>query len=280
MSENDNRDINNSSSCSEEEVLLTDDDKHVTNEKLQEFQILSEESDIFDKGTASTCFFNCSTKPQFIAVVIGVIIIVLALGGIVFIVSFSGARCRHESGPEYLRVLAMTTPTYDTASVSETLTFSGGCFWSLQLSYDRIPAVLRTSVGYTGGTKANPTYSEVSADTTGHAEAVQVIFDPKIASYEDLLNVFFERHDPTTLNQQGNDRGSQYRSAIFYFTEEQRAIAEKLKQATQAKLGKLVVTEITPASEFWDAETYHQEYLVKHGYSATKGDTSVVPCYA
>jgi len=120
----------------------------------------------------------------------------------------------------------------------------------------------------------------VSSDRTGHAESVQIVFDPRIASYEDLVRVFFERHDPTTLDRQGNDRGTQYRSAIFYFSENQQATAEKLKQETEQTLGKQVVTEITPAQKFWDAETYHQKYLVKHGYADTKGDTSPVPCYA
>jgi len=218
---------------------------------------------------------------KLITVVIAIAVVLLSVGGVVVIVvRFSLGSCYHVSGPEYIRVLSMTTLKYDTASKSETAIFAGGCFWSIQLSFDRIPAVLQTSVGYTGGTKENPTYAEVSTDTTGHVESVQIEFDPRIASYEDLVKVFFERHDPTTLNQQGNDRGSEYRSAIFYFSDEQRITAIKLKQETQQKLEKQVVTEVSPASRFWDAETYHQKYLKKHGYSDVKGDTSQVPCYA
>jgi len=140
--------------------------------------------------------------------------------------------------------------------------------------------VLRTAVGFAGGHTEKPTYKEVSTDKTGHCETAQIVFDPKAVSYRQLLKIFFEQFDATTLNRQGNDVGTQYRSALFYATEEQRVIADEEKQNAQVRLGKTVVTEITPAPTFWQAEDYHQQYLQKHGISAKKGDTSAIPCYA
>ena len=154
---------------------------------------------------------------------------------------------------------------------NETAILAGGCFWGMQEIIRKIPGVITSTVGYTGGTVASPNYEMVSSRTTGHAEAVQVVFDPAKLSYEQLLGYFFQMHDPTTLNQQENDVGSQYRSAIFHTSDEQKQIAERLK-ARVDKSGKWkrpVVTEITPASVFYPAENYHQNYLVKNpgGYS-------------
>jgi methionine-S-sulfoxide reductase len=217
--------------------------------------------------------------PKAVAYILIAFILIMSAIGLIFLIRYT--KCRHETGPEYLRLLEKTLPKNTTQYViSETAIFSAGCFWSHQLSYDRIPAVIETAVGYTGGQTSDPTYEEVCTDTTGHAESIKIIFNSNIATYEDLVLVFFERHDPTTLNQQGNDRGTQYRSAIFYLTDEQRNIAQRLKEKTQIRLGKTVVTEITKASKFWDAEEYHQKYLLKHGYSDQKGNTSPVPCYA
>ena len=125
----------------------------------------------------------------------------------------------------------------------------------------------------------NPTYKKVCSGTTGHAEAVEVVYDPSIAPYDSLVSAFFTKHDPTTLNRQGNDVGSQYRSAIFYTTDEQRTTAEKLKVVEQDKLGKTVVTEIVEAPTFWPAEEYHQQYLEKGGQCASKGCNDKIRCY-
>jgi methionine-S-sulfoxide reductase len=134
-----------------------------------------------------------------------------------------------------------------------------------------IPGVIETQVGYSGGKNPNARYEDVKTGTTGHAESIQILFDPKKLKYEDIIIRFFKMHDPTTLNQQGNDRGSQYRSTIFYQTEEQKKIAEAIKQRAEksGKWGKPIVTEITPLSIFVRAEEYHQKYLVKHPHGYT-----------
>lgn len=145
-------------------------------------------------------------------------------------------------------------------------TFAGGCFWCMQPPYDGLPGVVSTSAGYTGGAKANPTYAEVSAGGTGHAEAVQVVYDPKKISYEALVEVFWQNVDPTTRDAQFCDHGTQYRTAIFYHDEAQRRLAEQSKKAL-ADSGRLkapIVTEIVPASTFYPAEEYHQDYYKKN----------------
>ena len=149
----------------------------------------------------------------------------------------------------------------------ETATFGAGCFWGVEATFRQVPGVVSTAVGYMGGTLANPTYQDVCTDKTGHAEAVQITYDPLKTSYSDLLKVFWENHDPTTLNRQGPDVGTQYRSVIFYHTPEQEAAAsaskENLERAGAFK--RSIVTEIVPASTFWRAEEYHQQYLEKRG---------------
>ena len=149
----------------------------------------------------------------------------------------------------------------------EKATFGAGCFWGVEATFRQIPGVTDTAAGYLGGTLANPTYQDVCTDQTGHAEVVQVTFDPAKVSYEQLLNVFWEMHDPTTLNRQGPDIGTQYRSAIFFHSPEQQAIARKSKAEVEAsgKFKRPIVTEITPASTFYRAEEYHQKYLEKRG---------------
>lgn len=153
----------------------------------------------------------------------------------------------------------------------ETATFAGGCFWGMEEILRKLPGVIETTVGYTGGKTERPTYKQVCTGTTGHAEAVQISFDPQKISYEQLLGYFFRMHDPTTRNRQHNDVGTQYRSAIFYHNEAQRQAAEKVKaQVDQSgKWKQPIVTEITPAGEFWPAEDYHQDYLQKNpgGYN-------------
>ncbi|MCK5425676.1 MAG: peptide-methionine (S)-S-oxide reductase MsrA [Emcibacter sp.] len=147
----------------------------------------------------------------------------------------------------------------------EKATLAGGCFWGVQLDYDKIEGVLSTVAGYIGGHKENPTYEEICTGQTNHAEAVEVTYDPEIVSFEELLDLFWHFHNPTTLNQQGPDSGSQYRSAIFYHSEEQKNLAEKSRvecDATELWLDP-IVTEITRADHFWHAEDYHQKYLEK-----------------
>jgi peptide-methionine (S)-S-oxide reductase len=150
----------------------------------------------------------------------------------------------------------------------ERATFAAGCFWGVEASFREIEGVVRTSVGYTGGHTVDPTYERVCSGHTGHAEAVEVWFDPALVSYDDLLSVFWSVHDPTTPNRQGWDVGSQYRSAIFFHgaDQEQRAIAAR--DARQGSLARSIVTEIVSAPAFYDAEEYHQRYFEKHGGAA------------
>jgi len=151
----------------------------------------------------------------------------------------------------------------------ETATFAAGCFWGVEAAFRQVEGVVSTRVGYTGGTVANPTYEQVCSGKTGHAEAVEIEYDPSQVSYEQLLNVFWENHDPTTLNRQGPDVGAQYRSAVFFNNPEQgtaaRASKDKLQQSGKYK--RPIVTEITPAPEFYRAEEYHQQYFEKRGVS-------------
>ena len=150
----------------------------------------------------------------------------------------------------------------------QTATLAGGCFWCLEAVYDEVKGVHSVESGYAGGHVDNPTYREVCNGTTGHAEVVQVKFDPNIVSYRDLLNVFFAIHDPTTLNRQGADVGTQYRSAIFYHDDEQRKIAEDLIRDLNAQQiwDKPIVTEVTKFDKFYVAEDYHQEYFARNPY--------------
>jgi peptide-methionine (S)-S-oxide reductase len=149
----------------------------------------------------------------------------------------------------------------------EKATFAAGCFWGVEDVFTDVPGVIATRVGYTGGHTENPTYREVCGHDTGHAEAVEVTFDPGLISYERLLEIFWDCHDPTQLNRQGPDIGDQYRSAIFYHSEEQHRMAEEsLEQLERSgRLRRRIVTEIVPAPTFWEAEEYHQKYHKKHG---------------
>lgn len=152
--------------------------------------------------------------------------------------------------------------------MTEKATFAAGCFWGVEESFRRVRGVTSTRVGYTGGRTRDPTYEDVCTGTTGHAEAVEVEFDPSVVSYDQLLEVFWDIHDPTTLNRQGPDRGTQYRSAIFHHDDGQRAAATASKDRLQARGGhgqSVIVTEIQPAAAFYEAEAYHQRYLEKRG---------------
>ncbi len=148
---------------------------------------------------------------------------------------------------------------------------AGGCFWGMEELFRALPGVTDTRVGYTGGAVANPTYNDMRTGTTGHAEAIEVTFDPARTSFENILHFFFQAHDPTTSDRQGNDRGTQYRSAIFYTDETQKSVAEDLVQRIEAsgKWPGRIVTQIVPAGPFYEAESYHQDYLRKNpgGYT-------------
>jgi peptide-methionine (S)-S-oxide reductase len=146
-------------------------------------------------------------------------------------------------------------------------TFAAGCFWGVEETFRKLPGVTATAAGYMGGTTANPSYEDVCTDATGHAEVVEVEYDPAQISYEQLLDVFWKSHDATQLNRQGPDVGTQYRTAVFYHSPDQKTAAEKAKTAldTSGRLRRPVVTEITAAGPFWRAEEYHQKYLQKRG---------------
>jgi peptide-methionine (S)-S-oxide reductase len=159
----------------------------------------------------------------------------------------------------------------------EKATFAAGCFWGVEAAFRQIPGVVATRVGYTGGHVPNATYEQVCSHNTGHAEAVEVTFDPERVSYEELLDVFWAKHNPTTRNRQGLDIGSQYRSAIFFHSPEQEAAAERSKQEQQANWRKEIVTEIVPAPDFYEAEDYHQQYLEKRGRSTCTVELAQAP---
>ena len=146
-------------------------------------------------------------------------------------------------------------------------TFAAGCFWGVELAFQQVKGVIETSVGYTGGQTQNPNYEQVCTGRTGHAEAVEVHYDPEIVSYSELLDVFWKKHDPTTLNRQGPDIGTQYRSAIYFHDEEQKRLAEESKKNLEDSgiYRNPIVTEITESSKYYPAEDYHQKYLEKRG---------------
>ena len=162
-------------------------------------------------------------------------------------------------------------PVAEKAPEKETVVLAGGCFWGMEDLLRKIPGVLDTEAGYAGGKVDKPMYEDVHTGTSGHAEAVRVVFNPKVLPFETLLGSYFRMHDPTTLNRQGNDRGSQYRSAIFYTSEAQKKTAEAVKAKVNAsgKWKSPVVTEVTAFTNFYPAETEHQDYLQKHpdGYT-------------
>ncbi|HMK29742.1 MAG TPA: peptide-methionine (S)-S-oxide reductase MsrA [Terriglobales bacterium] len=152
----------------------------------------------------------------------------------------------------------------------EKATFGAGCFWGVEAAFREIPGVIDAAAGYEGGSLERPSYQDVCTDRTGHAEVVELTFDPGKVSYETLVGKFFEMHDPTTLNRQGPDVGTQYRSVVFYHSPEQKKTAEEVKKKLQesGKFRRPIVTEIVPASTFWRAEEYHQRYLEKRGLRA------------
>lgn len=170
--------------------------------------------------------------------------------------------------PAFFLALALGTVAGESGGVvMQKATFAGGCFWGVEDAFRHLPGVVSTRVGYCGGTLANPTYKDVCTDKTGHAESVEVTYDPSKISYERLLGVFWNLIDPTQVNRQGPDYGSQYRSVLFYHTPEQKAAAEASKEKLEksGKYRRPIATEILPAAVFWPAEEYHQQYLEKRG---------------
>ena len=153
-------------------------------------------------------------------------------------------------------------------ATEEKAVFGAGCFWGVEAAFRKIEGVTDVAVGYAGGKTESPTYEEVCTGLTGHAEVVEVVFDSSRVSYEDLLGVFWRCHDPTTLNRQGPDVGTQYRSAIYFSADEQQTLAERSRKEREAELGRPIVTQVAPLSTFWRAEEYHQNYFAKRGISA------------
>ena len=187
--------------------------------------------------------------------------LVLATLGVLLAIYFAG----HAAAREQRHRVAGDTSVYRGVENMETATFAAGCFWCIEEAFRQVDGVRATSAGYTGGHKTNPTYREVCTGRTGHAEAVEVVFDPEVVSYEELLELFWKLHDPTQRNRQGPDIGHQYRSAIFYHSSEQeQAARESMKAlAESGKYRRPIVTEIVPAQTFWRAEEYHQQYREK-----------------
>jgi len=162
---------------------------------------------------------------------------------------------------------------------AETATVAAGCFWGVQLAFQRVPGVVHSMVGYTGGPSDNPTYHQVCSGTSGHTEAVQMLFNPDVVTYKELLTVLFDRMDPTTLNRQGNDRGTQYRSGIYYHNDQQKEIIDNFIKEVQPRYKDTIVVEVKEASKFWPAEDYHQKYLEKGSQKAAKGCLDPIKCY-
>ncbi|KAG5183583.1 peptide methionine sulfoxide reductase [Tribonema minus] len=182
-------------------------------------------------------------------------------------------------GGQAASIVTKPVPANMDPAGTETATFAAGCFWSIQISFDRVPGITETVVGYTDGHKANPTYEEVCSGSTGHTEALQIKYDPRIVSYHELLTVLYDRMDPTTLNRQGHDIGTQYRSGIYYHNDKQKEEALKAKEEAQKHYKEPIVVEIKPATAFYPAEHYHQKYLEKGGQCSRKGDTTAIRCY-
>jgi len=171
------------------------------------------------------------------------------------------------AGTVSLAAIAQTTNNMNSTNATELATFGGGCFWCMEAVYERLPGVIAVTSGYAGGHTENPTYHQVCDGDTGHAEVTQIQFDPAKLSYAQLLEVFWQAHDPTTLNRQGADTGTQYRSIILFQNERQKLMAEQSKLAAQKTFAQPIVTEIVPLKKFYPAEDYHQGYFDAHGHA-------------
>ena len=186
-----------------------------------------------------------------------------------------------EFSPDAIKVLTKSVDNLPSAGSVSTITFAAGCFWGVELAFQRVPGVLQTDVGYTQGHTENPDYEAVCTGTTGHAEAVRVQYDASKIALEDLLTIFWAIHDPTTRNRQGGDVGTQYRSGVYYETDEQKDIIIKSRDFQQQFSEGLnpIVTEVLKATKWYPAEAYHQQYLEKGGQCARKGDLTAIRCY-
>lgn len=182
---------------------------------------------------------------------------------LVALIMFAGCQNHAQTSQENSNFTNM-----ETNIATDTATFGTGCFWCTEAVFESLEGVVKATSGYSGGNVSNPTYEQVCSGNTGHAECIQVVFDPQKISYDELLQVFWESHDPTTLNRQGADVGTQYRSVIFYHNQNQKQLAETYKQKLNSEntFGKPVVTEITAAQKFYPAENYHQEYFKLNGH--------------
>ena len=199
---------------------------------------------------------------------------------------FSAGPPSKTVSPLHQQILEKTKSRFETVLNpvgTSTATIAAGCFWGPELIMQRIPGVTRTAVGYTGGNDANPTYAKICTGTSGHAEAVQIDFDPRVVTYEELLTIFWDSHDGTQLNRQGNDHGTQYRSGVYWHTMAQKNEAEKMHATISEQLmetvGMPLATEIVKLDTFHDAEVEHQQYLDKGGQSAKKMCNDPIRCY-
>lgn len=183
-----------------------------------------------------------------------------------------------EFGSESQRVLQKQVDV-SASGTRDTATFAGGCFWGIELAFQRVPGVVKTEVGYTQGLKKNPTYEDVCSGSTGHTEAVQVTYDTTAIKYDDLLTVFWDIINPTTFNKQGNDVGSQYRSGVYYHDDYQQTAATRSRDEVAKRYKDPIVTEINRASTWYPAEAYHQQYLSKGGQCSRTGDLTPIRCY-
>lgn len=176
-------------------------------------------------------------------------------------VNFSCSRpALTTASPKPVETMNTSTPTPSSSNVTEIADLGGGCFWCMEAVFERLPGVISVTSGFAGGTTENPTYREVCTETTGHAEVTEIQFDPARINYSKILEVFWQAHDPTTLNRQGADEGTSYRSIILYRNEQQKQIAEQSRQAAQKDFRSPIVTELVPLKKFYPAEDYHQQY--------------------
>lgn len=267
--------------------ILTPDEQRIILHKGTEYPFTGKYNDFFEKGTylckqCGVALYRSNDKfashcgwPSFDDEIPGAIRRQTDADGVrtEILCSNCGAHLGHvfigeQLTPKNVRhcvnSLSMDFVPFENVTKTQKAIFAAGCFWGVEYFFKTAPGVLRTRVGYTGGKTVNPTYEEVCTNTTGHAEAIEVIFDPEQTNFEELCKLFFEIHDPTQLNRQGPDVGEQYRSAVFYLNDEQKQITEKLIRILKEK-GLNVVTQVVPAAPFYEAEAKHQDYYTKTG---------------